>query len=152
MTQTRSYIVLALFILLSLGVGTGIGIFTAPGEWYAGLAKPPFNPPNWIFGPVWTVLYILVGIAGWRVWRAGLSRLQSLWWIQMLVNFTWSPAFFAGQRIGLALVIIVALLMLILVFIARAWSRDRISAWLFAPYALWVAFATLLNASILVLN
>ena len=94
---------LLLFVGLSLVGGLVIGIMTAPGEWYAGLNKPFFNPPNWVFGPVWTLLYTAIGVAGWRVWRiAGSKRLQQVWWGQMGLNFLWSPVFFAAQNLGIA--------------------------------------------------
>ena len=124
-----------------------------PGEWYAGLAKPPFNPPNWIFGPVWTVLYVLIGIAGWRTWerrRHGVA--MQLWFAQMVLNFAWSPVFFTWHAIGIALAIIVALLLAVVAFITVSWNRDRVGVWLFVPYAAWVAFATMVNASLLFLN
>lgn len=141
------------FILLVVGGGLLIGFFTAPGPWYETLAKPPFNPPNWLFAPVWTILYVLIAIAGWRIWRiASSATAMKLWWLQLVLNFLWSPVFFGLQQIGLALVVIVALLVTILAFIAAAWNLDRTSAWLFVPYAAWVAFASLLNASILFLN
>jgi len=141
------------FFLLVVGGGLLIGFLTAPGPWYQALAKPSFNPPNWLFGPVWTVLYVLIALAGWRVWRVGPSgTAMKLWWLQLALNFMWSPAFFGLQQIGLALVVIVALLICIIAFIAAAWNLDRIAVWLFIPYAAWVAFATLLNASILFLN
>ncbi len=130
-----------------------IGAFNTPGEWYAALAKPPFNPPGWLFGPVWTTLYILIGIAGWRTWKdARSSGAMWLWWGQMALNFAWSPVFFSLHNIAGALAIIVALLLTILAFIAVTWKRDRTSALLFLPYAAWVAFASLLNGSILALN
>lgn len=141
------------FILLVVGGGLLIGFFTAPGEWYAALAKPSFNPPNWLFGPVWTILYVMIAIAGWRVWQADRSGMaMKLWWLQLVLNFLWSPSFFALQNITLALVIILALLLAILAFIATAWKTDRLAAWLFVPYAAWVAFASLLNGSIRALN
>jgi len=141
------------FILLVVGGGLLIGFFTAPGEWYAALAKPSFNPPNWLFGPVWTILYVMIAIAGWRVWQADRSgTAMKLWWLQLVLNFLWSPSFFALQNITLALVIILALLLTILAFIATAWKTDRLAAWLFVPYASWVAFASLLNGSIRALN
>lgn len=144
---------LAVFLIVTVGGGIVIGVQTLPGDWYAGLAKPAFNPPNWIFAPVWTLLYVLIAIAGWRSWMLQLTRAPfRLWVLQLLLNFAWSPAFFGLQRIGLALAIILALLVVILVFIATIAPRDRIAAGLFVPYALWVAFATLLNASILWLN
>ena len=144
---------LPLFLALVVGGGLAIGYFTAPGEWYAQLEKPGFNPPGWVFGPVWTVLYVLIAIAGWRVWRRDSSgRPMRLWWGQLALNFLWSPVFFAAHLIGPALAIVLLLLAVILGFIAAAWRQDRAAALLFVPYAAWVAFAAVLNASILVLN
>ncbi len=143
---------LLLFLVLVVGGGLAIGYITLPGEWYAGLIKPSFNPPNWIFAPVWTVLYILIAIAGWRVWDYGLTRPQQFWWAQLALNFLWSPTFFGFQQMGLALIVIVLLLIAIIGFIKTTWGSERISALLFMPYLLWVAFATLLNASLWMLN
>ncbi len=146
-------ITLALFIALVLGGGTLIGFMALPGEWYAGLAKPPFNPPNWIFAPVWTLLYIMVAVAGWRTWqREPRSAAMTVWCIQLALNFVWSPVFFGAHRPGAALFVIAALLATIIEFIVMRWPRDRAAALLFAPYAAWVAFATFLNASIWSLN
>jgi len=141
------------FILLVVGGGQLVGFLTIPGPWYEALAKPPFNPPNWLFGPVWTLLYVLIAIAGWRMWQRDRSGTpMKLWWLQLLLNFLWSPSFFAMQQVGLALVVVLAMLATIIAFIAVAWNVDRLSAWLFVPYAAWVAFASLLNASIWWLN
>jgi len=146
-------LVLALFILLVVGGGLAIGFLTAPGAWYTSLVKPSFNPPNWVFAPVWTVLYVLIAVAGWRTFeRAGSGRAMKLWWTQLVLNFLWSPAFFAMHRIGLAFFVILLLLAAILAFIAAAWSQDRLAAWLLVPYAAWVGFAALLNGSIFALN
>jgi tryptophan-rich sensory protein len=136
-----------------LGGGLVLGFLTAPGEWYAVLAKPAFNPPAWMFGPVWTALYVLIAVAGWRVWqhdRAGGP--MKLWWTQLVLNFLWTPVFFAAHQIGTALLVILLLLLAILAFIATAWRQDRVAAWLFVPYAAWVAFASALNGSIWMLN
>lgn len=144
---------LVVFVVAVLGGGMLVGSLTLPGPWYVGLDKPWFNPPNWLFGPAWAALYVLIGIAGWRLWdhaRAGLLKI--LWLLQLAVNFSWTPVFFRAQRTDLALVVVLSLLVLVLVFIAFAWRRDRVAAWLFVPYAAWVAFASLLNAAILVLN
>jgi tryptophan-rich sensory protein len=141
------------FLVLVVGGGLAIGFLTAPGEWYAGLAKPSFNPPNWLFAPVWTLLYVLIAIAGWRIWRRDAGGWpMRLWWSQLVFNFLWSPIFFAAHQVGIALVVILLLLAMILAFIVTSWRRDREAALLFTPYAAWVAFASTLNASILALN
>jgi len=141
------------FLVLVVGGGAAIGVATGPGEWYAGLAKPSFNPPNWVFGPVWTTLYVLIAVAGWRVTsHMPGSAAARLWWVQLVLNFLWSPAFFGLQRMDLALGIIGMLMASIVAFIAAAGRRERTAAWLFVPYACWVAFATVLNAALLVLN
>ncbi|SFL43577.1 TspO/MBR family protein [Shimia aestuarii] len=141
------------FLLLVMGGGILIGTLTAPGAWYAALDKPPFNPPNWIFGPVWTALYVLIAMVGWRQFEADRGgTLMKLWWAQLGLNFLWSPAFFVLQLPWLAFVIIIALLLAILSFLRRAWGRDRVSAWAFVPYLAWVAFASALNLSIAILN
>lgn len=153
-TKTPSnWLILAVFVVVVVGTGMFIGSVTQPGTWYATLEKPPFNPPNWAFAPVWTVLYVLIAIAGWRIWMINKSsHVMVLWCIQMVLNWAWSPTFFVIQNLWLALAVIVALLAAILLFIVRARKLDRIAAWVFVPYAAWVAFAALLNASLAVLN
>ncbi len=147
------WIALICFLVLVVGGGLTIGALTVPDAWYGQLVKPSFNPPNWVFAPVWTVLYVLIAVAGWRIWlRESSGSAMKLWWVQLVLNFLWSPAFFAAHQIGLALLIVVLLLVSILAFIAAAWRQDRVAAWLFVPYAGWVAFATILNAAILALN
>jgi benzodiazapine receptor len=147
------HLALILFLLLVVGGGIAIGYLTAPGDWYAGLAKPSFNPPNWVFGPTWTILYVLIAVAGWRVWRKESSGwTMRLWWVQLALNFLWTPVFFGAHQIGLALAVILLLLSVIVAFIALSWRQHRTSAWLFMPYAAWVGFASLLNAAIFALN
>lgn len=146
---------LAVFLVLSVGGGLAIGALTGPDAWFAQLRKPSFNPPNWLFAPVWTVLYVLIGVAGWRVWKKtdAIGSLPiALWWAQLGANFMWSPWFFAAHRIDIALGVIVFLLLSIVAFIAATARHDRISTYLFAPYAAWVAFATVLNAAFYSLN
>jgi tryptophan-rich sensory protein len=152
MTTSRPGLLL-FFVTLVVGGGLGIGYFTIPGEWYAQLRKPSFTPPGWLFPPVWTALYVLIAVAGWRVSRddAGGSPVK-LWWAQLLLNFLWAPVFFIGHQTGLAFAIIVILLATILTFISVAWPSDRIAAWLFVPYAVWVAFASILNGYIFFAN
>ncbi len=147
------YLILAVFLIAVVGGGMAIGIYTAPGEWYAALARPSFNPPNWIFAPVWTVLYVIIAVVGWRTWmRRPRGTTMSLWWVQMALNFAWSPTFFGLHMIGVALVIIFALLCVILAIIYVSRKADPTNSVLFAPYAAWVGFATLLNGAIAWLN
>lgn len=144
---------LTLFLALVVGGGLVLGLLTVTGEWYAELNKPVFNPPAWLFGPVWTVLYILISIAGWRVWeRDPTSRPMQLWWVQLVLNFLWTPIFFTGHQVGAALVVILLLLAAIVGFITTAWRQHRVPAWLFVPYGAWVMFASILNGSIWMLN
>jgi tryptophan-rich sensory protein len=145
------------FLLLVVGGGLLIGALTGPDAWFLSLRKPSFNPPNWLFAPVWTTLYVFIAIAGWRVWSRRTGGRQEaltlgLWWLQLGLNFLWSPVFFGGHRIDIALALIAVLLASILGFIATAWPRDRVAALLFAPYALWVAFAAALNAAFYWIN
>ncbi len=152
-TRAHSLVTAAVFVAAVVGVGLAIGYATRPGEWYDSLAKPAFNPPSWVFGPVWTMLYVLIAIAGWRIWRvAPKSAAMVLWAAQMGLNWLWSPVFFAAQAPGLAVVIIVALLAAIVGFILQSWKHDRLAAGLFVPYAAWVTFATALNGSIAAMN
>lgn len=147
------YLALPLFLLLVVGGGLLIGLMNIPGDWYMSLNKPSFNPPNWVFGPVWTALYVLIAIVGWRMWTRLRHSLPSyLWWLQLMLNFLWSPFFFGMQAPLGALFIILGLLAVVIAFIIETWHKDRLSAILFVPYLAWVGFATILNASIVWLN
>lgn len=144
---------LAVFVVFVVGTGFIIGYLNVPGGWYADLNKPWFNPPNWIFAPVWTAIYFLIAIAGWRTWERNRRHpAMRWWWTQMVLNFLWSPVFFSAHWTGGALAIILALLVSILAFIAQQWNQDRTSSAIFAPYAVWVGFASLLNLAIVRLN
>jgi tryptophan-rich sensory protein len=118
--------------------------------------KPPFNPPDWIFAPVWTALFFMMALAAWRVWRrGGLRQARSaltLFVVQLALNLAWSVMFFGMRAIGAALVEIVLLLVAILATTLAFWRRDRVAGMLFMPYAAWVAFATVLNAALWRLN
>lgn len=153
-TPSSRWMTLAWFLLLVIGGGMAIGYATRPDAWYAALAKPSFNPPNWVFGPVWTILYVLIAIAGGRTWQRlpRTATAMSLWALQMALNFAWSPAFFALHRVDIAFVIVLAMLAAIGAFIVVSMRHDRLSALLFAPYFVWVAFATTLNGAIWRLN
>ncbi|MBK5106413.1 MAG: tryptophan-rich sensory protein [Burkholderiales bacterium] len=157
-TRKRDTIGFAVFLAICLAVSAIGGVATASsvGTWYQTLAKPAFNPPNWIFAPVWTALYFMMAVAGWRVWRRdGLRRARwalSLFALQLVLNLSWSILFFGLRSIGAALIEIVVLLLAILATTAVFWQRDRLAGMLFIPYAGWVAFATVLNAALWRLN
>jgi benzodiazapine receptor len=124
--------------------------------WYPTLVKPAFNPPNWLFGPVWTLLYIAMAVAAWRVWRlrarSDVSRPAGLYLAQMALNFAWSLIFFGMHRIGAALVDILGLTVLLTLTLLLFWRRDAIAGALLAPYLAWVSFAAVLNFAIWRLN
>ncbi len=144
---------LLVFIAGVLGIGIFIGMNIPPGEWYAALNKPFFTPPNWVFAPVWTTLYTIIGYVGWRLWQRENNKLaMTLWTVQMLLNFIWTPVFFGLHMTLLGLVIVSTMAVTLALFIKLNWSRDRVSAVLFLPYLLWVCIATALNAGIVILN
>ena len=150
MSKILSYI---LFIGFVVGAGLLSGLTNMQGEWYQSLEKPFFNPPSWLFGPVWTTLYVMIGVAGARIWqRAPKSAAMQLWFAQMALNLMWSPAFFGLQNPELALVVIAGMLLTIIAFMVKARPIDRISTLLFVPYLAWVSFASVLNLSIAWLN
>ena len=148
----RSAAVFVGFLLLVAGAAA-FGAGFPPGVWYETLQKPPLTPPNWIFGPVWSVLYVCIAFAAWRVWRAGGDRLAlGLWAGQLALNALWSWFFFGLQRPGLALVDI-TLLLVVLAATLRAFAHhDRVAAALLVPYGFWVGFATYLNTGLWLLN
>jgi translocator protein len=156
--MARDLASLLVFLVLAFAVAAAGGAVTAGSVqgWYQGLAKPVFNPPDWLFAPVWSVLYLMIALAGWRLWRrravpAGRAALR--WWaLQLGFNLAWSFVFFGARLPGAALADIVLLLGAIGVTILLARPVDRFAAWLLAPYAAWAAFAALLNASIWYLN
>jgi len=144
---------LLVFVVGVVGIGWLIGATNLPGEWYAALAKPGFVPPNWAFPVAWTILYIMIAVAGWRTFRREPSgRAMLVWAAQLALNFVWSPVMFTMHQIGAALVILICLFVAIVTYISLETSRDRLAAALFVPYAAWVAFAGLLNAAIWRLN
>jgi tryptophan-rich sensory protein len=154
----RRIAVLIVFVGVCLAIGALGGWVTAGSvkDWYPTLSKPSFNPPNWLFGPVWTILYVMMGVAAWRVWlKAYGGRARgplTLFTLQLALNLGWSVIFFGLHAIGAAAVVIVALEATIVgtMFLFR--RIDGLAAALLAPYALWVAFATLLNVAIWRLN
>lgn len=140
-----------------------VGIFSTPftlsaiPTWYAYLNKPPFSPPNWVFGPVWTTLYFLMGVSAFLIWRKGLKkkkvkRALGYFLLQLLFNFLWSPVFFGLHSPILGLATIIILLALIVITIMSFYKISQVAAYLLVPYLLWVSFATVLNFSIVILN
>ncbi len=131
-------------------------IWARPDSWYAALVKPSWNPPGWVFGPVWTTLYILMAVAAWLVWRRGGWRGQrrALSWFcaQLALNALWTPLFFGLHRIDLALGEILLLWVAILATIGAFARSSRVAAWLLAPYLAWVSFATFLTFTLWNLN
>ncbi|MGB3938036.1 MAG: TspO/MBR family protein [Burkholderiales bacterium] len=156
-STVRDLAALAGFVLLCLAVGAAGGLATATSvdTWYPTLAKPAFNPPNWVFGPVWTTLYLLMALAAWRVWRSGAAGARlalGAWALQLALNLCWSLVFFGLQQIGAALAEILVLLAAILLTAFLSWRIDRLAGALYVPYLAWVAFATVLNAALWRLN
>ena len=152
MVGLLAFIGLCLLVSLAGGAATTSSV----GTWYPTLQKPPFNPPDWIFAPVWSVLYLCIAVAGWRVWRSApqvaRGRAFAVYGAQLVLNLTWSVLFFGLQRPDLALINIVVLLIVIITNAILFWRHDRWAGALFVPYAMWVAFAAVLNASIWMLN
>lgn len=154
--NTRRWLALVAWVGLCVGVGILIGLLFKPGPWYAALEKPSFNPPAWLFAPVWTILYIAMGVAAWRIWRlpATADRTQALrqFCIQLALNAAWSPTFFGAHSLAGGLAVITLMLFAIAITIQRFHPLDKVAAWLLAPYLAWVSFATLLNVTLLALN
>ena len=149
----------ALFVLACEAVGIAGALTTETGasSWYAGLEKPAFNPPGWVFGPVWTTLYAMMGIAAFLVWRAGTDRPEvrralGLFAAQLVLNGIWTPIFFGAESIVGGAVVIVALLVVLALTIRAFFRVSKAAGWLLVPYFLWVAFATVLTLSIWALN
>ena len=156
----RSFDLLGLivFIIMCLAVSSVGGAITATSvdTWYQALEKPPFNPPDWVFAPVWTALYILMGVAAWRIWRLRSSKAHhialSVFGLQLCLNLAWSFLFFGLQHINLALVEIVILLIVVIINMIMFWRLERLAGLLFVPYVAGVSYATILNASLSLLN
>lgn len=129
------------------------GAFFMPGEWYERLRKPWWRPPNWLFGPAWAVLFCMIAVAGWLVWRqVGFGVELAVYAVQLVLNFAWSWLFFGRRRPDLALFDLMALWISISLCIALFAPVSATAAWLFVPYLAWVTFAGLLNAKMWQLN
>jgi tryptophan-rich sensory protein len=142
--------------LLACFAAAAMGGLFMPGEWYASLKKPSWNPPGWIFGPVWSALYAMMSVAAWLVWKRGGFVVQrrplALFLAQLVLNAAWTPLFFGLHRPGAAFAEILLLWLAIAWTIAAFWRVHRVAAWLLAPYLAWVGFAAVLNGTLWRLN
>lgn len=150
---------LIISLILTIGVGALAGFITAgetSGAWYINLAKPSYQPPSWLFSPVWTTLYILMGISFYYVWKKPLSRERNIaltvFLAQLLLNFLWSIFFFSLHSPFLALIDIVMMWIAILLTIFSFSKLSKTAAWLLVPYIMWVSFATILTWDIWRMN
>lgn len=155
----KKFLIFVIAVGLPLLVGFVGSWLTAPNidSWYQYLIKPALNPPSWVFGPVWTILYLLMGVASYLIWRQGWPRREVkvallIYLIQLSLNFFWSIIFFGGQNPGGALSEIILLWLAILVTIIYFAKISKPAAWLLIPYLAWVSFAMYLNAAIWWLN
>jgi translocator protein len=155
-SSARRWFALAAWVGLCLAIGIGTGLLFKPGAWFATLDKPFFNPPAALFAPVWTLLYISMGIAAWRIWCLSVStdRTRALRWfgVQLALNAAWTPVFFGAHSLAGAMAVIVLMLIAIAITIYRFRQLEQLAAWLMAPYLAWVSFATVLNGALLALN
>jgi tryptophan-rich sensory protein len=155
-SRANRWLALLASVALCMTIGIVAGLLFKPGAWYAALEKPFFNPPASVFAPVWTMLYIAMGVAAWRIWRlpASVARTQALrqFAVQLALNAIWTPVFFGAQSLPGGLVVIVLMAFAIVVTIQRFHPLDKTAAWLLAPYLAWVTFATGLNVALLALN
>lgn len=149
---------LLLFVVASFTAAAigGAATVTSVGTWYRGLTKPAWNPPDWLFGPVWTLLYVMMAVAVWRAWRGSevTAARQTLAWFgaQLALNALWSVLFFGLRRPDLAFIEVLVLWAVLVGLLRRFWRIDRIAGALWAPYVAWVSFASVLNGTVWWLN
>lgn len=151
----RPNVTIALLLWLTAAYGAGFvgtqGTLRGLTTLYPALAKPAWNPPGWLFAPVWTVLYALIGVAAWRVWRVEGKGLP-LWWAQLILNALWPWLFFGFGKLAFAFGEVVLLGFAILATILAFARRDKTAAWLLGPYLVWVGYAAILNLAIWRMN
>jgi len=147
-----NYLPLGVFLALVFAAASSGALFQ-PGAWYASLNKPSWTPPNWLFPVAWSVLYLLIAIAGWKVWQVeGVKAALIVWGISLLINMSWSYIMFERKEIGLALVDLILLWISIVAFMVLAWPVSQTATYLFIPYLAWVSIAGALNFSVWRLN
>lgn len=151
----RPWLALTGLLLICFAAAAFGGMFM-PGEWYASLKKPAWNPPGWVFGPVWTALYTMMAVAAWLVWKRGGFTVQrgplTLFLVQLALNAVWTPLFFGLQWPGAAFAEIVLLWVAIGVTLFAFGRVSQVAAWLLVPYLAWVSFAAALNFALWRLN
>lgn len=150
-------LIIAVAIPLTVGGLSGFATSQGVASWYPTLTKPSFNPPSWVFGPVWTALYIMMGVAAYLVWRQGLAapgvKLALIAFaVQLALNGLWSILFFGMQSLGWAFAEIIVLWLALLAAVVLFWRVAQVAGWLLIPYLAWVSFAAVLNGSIWMLN
>jgi len=151
----NKFVSLFLFLITTFSASFigGITTFKFKEPWYSTLVKPSFNPPDWVFGPVWTILYILMAIAIWNVWiKSKNINLVYLYFIHLFFNTTWSVVFFGFNQIELALINLIVLILFIVILFLKYKVISKLSAYLMIPYFLWCCFAFLLNLNLMILN
>ena len=154
MMTPENLVALAVFVLANLCAASSGAIFR-PGAWYAGLAKPPWTPPNWAFPVVWSTLFVLNAVAGWLVWQRGWTAAGlplAVYGLSLMINASWSGIFFGLHRMALGLAIVMALWLSIASVIVLFAPVNRLAATLVAPYLVWVTIAAALNLRVLQLN
>lgn len=151
-TTSRRILALVGFIVVTFCAPL-FGIFSQPGAWYAALAKPSWNPPGWIFGPVWSTLYLLMAVAAWLVWkREGWRHALLFYFIQLALNAAWTPIFFGAHQLGWALLEISFLWLAILLTLLNFFRVSKPAGWLLVPYGIWATFAAFLNFTLWQMN
>ena len=154
MTKNK-YFSLFLILLITFSA-SAIGGFTTTSfkePWYSEIILPSFNPPSWVFAPVWTSLYIMMSIAIWKIWINTFDlKLLKLYFVHLFFNATWSVVFFGFHQIGFALINLIIILVFIILLMQRYFNSDKISFYLMIPYFLWSSFALLLNLTIFIIN
>jgi benzodiazapine receptor len=154
----KNTVPLVFFLTVCLGVSAVGGWITqtSVNDWYQTLAKPPMNPPDWVFAPMWITLYVMMAVAGWRVWLRSANNIRRMamvaFAVQLMLNLIWSFIFFGAQSPGFAAIEIVLLWISILITLLMFWRIDGFAGWLMSPYIVWVSFAIYLNISIVLLN
>ena len=152
----NKYLTFILFFIITFSASLigGLATVSFKEPWYSTLIKPSFNPPDWVFGPVWTILYLMMTIAIWSYWHSKNKDMNTvyIYFIHLVFNSAWSIVFFVYHNIFLALIVLLILISLILVLIVRFRHVKKMSSYLMVPYLLWTIFALILNVSILILN